>query len=369
MKARVLAGGLLLWSGFAPPCRGAGAGTTSADFLNIGLGGRAVAMGGAFVAVADDVSAIYWNPAGLPQLLQREAGFVHTQWLQGVSYENVSYAHPLRQGGALGLSYSLLQKKSIAGYDETGRDTGALSVSASAATVAWGQTVITDILSLGASGKWLREDLAGYTANGYAADAGALLSFYRNTRFQMTAGLALRHLGSQSAFAAEKGKLPTTMTAGLGLRTTDERLRVALDVVRTTERSMPNPAFGGEYWIHPIVAVRAGYKHGADAGRGFSAGAGFRVKSFQFDYAATDLGELGLAHQGGITFKFGGETENYYQEGLELMQQGQYAEAFLKFNRILTARPNDRRIIRKMKECKEHIKDELEGLKPPPAKP
>ena len=40
-------------------------GTTSAQFLKIGVGAKAIAMGGTFVAQANDLSALYWNPAGL----------------------------------------------------------------------------------------------------------------------------------------------------------------------------------------------------------------------------------------------------------------------------------------------------------------
>ena len=47
-------------------------GTTAAKFLSIPVGARAVGMGGAFVAVADDASSLYWNPAGIARLSQSE---------------------------------------------------------------------------------------------------------------------------------------------------------------------------------------------------------------------------------------------------------------------------------------------------------
>ncbi len=48
-------------------------GTTAAQFLKIGVGARAIGMGGAFAATADDITAMYWNPAGLARVYGREA--------------------------------------------------------------------------------------------------------------------------------------------------------------------------------------------------------------------------------------------------------------------------------------------------------
>ena len=49
-----------------------GVGTTGAQFLKIGTGARPVAMGYAFSAVADDLNALYWNPAGLALQMDRQ---------------------------------------------------------------------------------------------------------------------------------------------------------------------------------------------------------------------------------------------------------------------------------------------------------
>src|SRR5258708_701387 len=57
-------------------------GSTAANFLKLGIGPRAIAMGKAQVGLADDVYAVYWTPAGLSQLKTQEAGFVQTQYLE-----------------------------------------------------------------------------------------------------------------------------------------------------------------------------------------------------------------------------------------------------------------------------------------------
>src|SRR5258706_11405381 len=83
----------LVFLGFGPSYA-SDPGTTAANFLKLGVGPRAVAMGEAQVGLADDVYATYWNPAGLAQLQNREAGFVQTQYFQDIHSQFAAYAHP-----------------------------------------------------------------------------------------------------------------------------------------------------------------------------------------------------------------------------------------------------------------------------------
>src|SRR6185369_10023297 len=62
------------------------AGTSSGTFLKIGVGARATGLGESFVAVANDPSAIYWNPAGLASVLRQEVLFSHASWPGEVNY-------------------------------------------------------------------------------------------------------------------------------------------------------------------------------------------------------------------------------------------------------------------------------------------
>jgi len=55
-------------------------GTTAGEFLKIGVGSRATAMGGAFVAVSNDVSSLYWNPAGIAKLEKNEILTSHSSF-------------------------------------------------------------------------------------------------------------------------------------------------------------------------------------------------------------------------------------------------------------------------------------------------
>src|SRR5450755_104165 len=73
-------------------------GTSGGDILSIPVGARAIAMGEAYTAQADDVSSLYWNPAGLAILNQSQASFMYNQFLQNQTYQNAQIATPLESG-------------------------------------------------------------------------------------------------------------------------------------------------------------------------------------------------------------------------------------------------------------------------------
>src|SRR3982751_1643689 len=70
-------------------------GTTAADLLNIGVGARAIGMGEAFVAQADDSSSLYWNPAGLALETNREAAFAYNDLDQNMTIQHGRLGLPL----------------------------------------------------------------------------------------------------------------------------------------------------------------------------------------------------------------------------------------------------------------------------------
>jgi hypothetical protein len=92
----------VLFLTIASPCRGD---KYAGEFLRIGVGARALGMGEAFVAVADDASAPYWNPAGLVNLAERQVLFMHAeQFGDAINHDFISFAMPLDEEGAVGVS-------------------------------------------------------------------------------------------------------------------------------------------------------------------------------------------------------------------------------------------------------------------------
>src|SRR5439155_12033475 len=91
-------------------------GTSSGSFLRIGVGARATGIGESFVAVANDPSAIYWNPAGLASLQRSELLLSHVDWPAEIRYEHAAWVVPVRRlGGSLALQFGALTSE----IDET----------------------------------------------------------------------------------------------------------------------------------------------------------------------------------------------------------------------------------------------------------
>ena len=77
----------------------------TADFLTLGVGARALAMGGAGTALSDNAYASYWNPAGLGHLTRYEVSFMHSTLNGQDAYDYVGYIHPLKNRGAISVSW------------------------------------------------------------------------------------------------------------------------------------------------------------------------------------------------------------------------------------------------------------------------
>src|SRR5690349_6579827 len=170
------------------------AGTSGGNVLNIPVGARAIAMGEAYTAQADDVSSLYWNPAGIAILNQSQASFMYNQFLKDQTYHNASVATPLENGG-IGGSLSYLSFGQIKGFDEHGITTSDVTAYSGVATVGGGW--LLGPLSIGTNLKAVQAKLADVSATGVAADAGGIWTFQHEVLGgTVRAGATVRNLGS-----------------------------------------------------------------------------------------------------------------------------------------------------------------------------
>jgi len=96
-----------------------GAGSTSTNFQKISMGARGAAMGDSFSAVADDATAMFWNPAGLVLARGSQFSLTHGEWMQGVDSEYFAFSQNMDQDGAIGGSINYLGSGTFAGALET----------------------------------------------------------------------------------------------------------------------------------------------------------------------------------------------------------------------------------------------------------
>ena len=98
---------LLLLPAISAAQQGNGQGGTRSNF-NFGFGARAMGMGNAFVALADDPTALYWNSAGLDHIYQQSLTFFHASLPEGGLYDFLGYAYPTLDLGTFALGIGRL---------------------------------------------------------------------------------------------------------------------------------------------------------------------------------------------------------------------------------------------------------------------
>ncbi|NCQ18683.1 MAG: UPF0164 family protein, partial [Ignavibacteria bacterium] len=152
-------------------------GSTAAPFLNIGVGSRPVAMGGAFSATANDITSLYWNPAGISRIEGNEAFFAHTKWFADITYNWAGASLNLGDLGAVGLSltyldYGKMEVTTMREPDGTGEMFSAKDYSL-AVTYAYN---LTDRFSIGGNLKYINESIWNSSASAVAVDLGILFN-------------------------------------------------------------------------------------------------------------------------------------------------------------------------------------------------
>jgi hypothetical protein len=261
-------------------------GTTAAQFLKIGVGSRAVGMGGAFVAVADDITSLYWNPGGLGRLNRNEAILLHTEWLAGISFDYAGVAVNMGRFGTVGISITSVSMGEMKVRSELKPEgTGEyFSASDIAGSIAYGRA-LTDRFSIGANVKYIRQNIWHMSANGFAVDIGTIFT----TQFNgMKIGMSISNFGTTMKMAGsdareyidinpgaegsndqlpayrqmESWSLPITFRVGVAMdafKTRRNRLTVALDALHPNDNS-EYVNFGCEYAFYDWAFIRLGWQ-------------------------------------------------------------------------------------------------------------
>ncbi|MBN1560143.1 PorV/PorQ family protein [candidate division KSB1 bacterium] len=287
----------------------------AAEFITTGIGARALGMGGAFVPVADDASAAYWNPAGLVQLAKREVHFMHASRFSGmVQTDVINLALPGRQF-AVGLNYMRMGIDDIPYTSKLDMNDRPIiekyvSDAEEAALLSFGAS-LTARFSLGANIKALRQKIGDNSSLGFGLDLGLL---YR-LNSALTLGAILQDI-SGTHITWDTGHRDTKMPEikyGAAYKKSLLFLRSGLlfsvqHNVRFEGKSYSQFALGdvansdfqlgAEYEMLDTIALRLGTNGGE-----LTAGAGLGFKMLQVDYAFMSY-ELGNAHRVSASVRF-----------------------------------------------------------------
>ncbi len=286
----------------APPAFAADAGTASGLFLRLPPSAAGAGMGDAGVAVVAGSPAIFVNPAGLAGVKCGYASFTHAAWADSLSYNAVSAAYRTRNSGVAALGVRSLSYGEISSFDNTGAAAGNFSPRDVAAEAAWAGD-LDKSRSVGFSMRYISSRIKR-TASAFAVDMGYMqrsqLGFF---------GAALQNSGGGLQYGDEAAPLPLNLKVGVGAPF-GRNVIAALDL-NFTRGAGAWMAAGGKYTV-PVpgdmaLSVRAGYSSASsDTGgiNGFALGFGLAGETLAFDYSLRTMGELGVTHQLGLSFKW-----------------------------------------------------------------
>ena len=301
-------------------------GSAAAEFLEIGVGARAVGMAGAYTAVSDDPYAMYWNPAGLALLKDRNLAFTHNDYFSGLSQEYAVYSMPAPRvgilpagsvrNGVMGVSLNYLNYGNAlerrSGDYEGGNNLSPVEGKFGAYDLAFALGYGGSLgpgFRAGAELKFIRQNIDTKYGDSAALDLGALYDFDWHGR-AFTAGFAVQNLGPGIKFVARRYPLPLTARAGLSTRLYGNSLLLSLDVFKPLD-NYPSLAAGLEQRLGERLFLRTGYscrEYGNEAGglSGFTLGLGFLSGPFSFDYAFSPFGALGNTQRFSAALRFAG---------------------------------------------------------------
>ncbi|MFA6316018.1 MAG: PorV/PorQ family protein [Elusimicrobiota bacterium] len=292
------------------------AGSSAAAFLKLGAGARAGAMADSFSAIADDVNAVYYNPAGLSQLKGPQLGGAHTAFIRDVNYEALGFAYPVGRreeysrhvlaGGIQYLSVGKVERRSTDSTDPMG--TFDSTDASYGLTYAFG---FNRQLSAGVTAKLLSQRLDTYHSDTFAADLGVLFRVNPDARMPVSLSAVVRNWGTRVSFVrGESDPLPVSVTAGMAFHVWPERFRVNVEGTKYRDTGLFG-ALGAEYY-QPLMkdltaAFRGGYSsHYRDiAGlNGMAMGMGLTYNVASFDFAWLPFGRLGDTFRYSLLLKF-----------------------------------------------------------------
>lgn len=260
-------------------------GTSAMNFLKIGVGARAIAMGSSQVAVVNDASSLYWNPSGMANTKTNQMLLSNNNWIADISHNFLAVTAPVGEWGVVGLSISYLSMgdMKVTTWDNTYGTGETFSSHSTAIGIAWARQM-SDRFKVGVQVKYLNEAISNSSANTFAVDVGSQYEIG-----WLRIGMSIQNFGPQTNIAGrdllvridpmpDVGSNPSDVTANLEtqewslpivfqlgfavtpLRTDMFRFTAALDY-RDERDYRPQINLGGECAFEEMIFLRAGIRN------------------------------------------------------------------------------------------------------------
>ncbi len=311
----------LLFAGKEVMAQEKGQGGTESN-LSMGYGARALGMGQAFTAMADDPTAVFWNPAGLEYVYQQSVSFFHSTLFEGTMYDFLGYAYPTLNLGTFGMGIGRIGIGQIPQRDAFNNYLGTFSWDEVQGYFSYAKKIFWD-LTPGITVKVVRKAWNNLYSEGSKIDYGVGMDLgfmYRPEIFtsallrDWSFGFNLRNIFTpQIKEGIDTDALPLSIRAGLMRRilfSGANTLNVLLDFDYSQHRDL-RIHFGTEYRFRNLGMVRLGYD-----GKNPTFGAGVKYSIFQIDYAFGNTSYsdvLSAMHRFSLSFNFGLNRDQLFE--------------------------------------------------------
>ncbi|MBN1995950.1 PorV/PorQ family protein [candidate division KSB1 bacterium] len=326
-------------------------GTTAANFLEIGYGSHANAMGDAVVSTVNDPSAVYWNPAGLALMRQSGVQFMMQPWIAGINTTFASAGLVLDRYGTFAIGYYQVdygreEVTTLEMQEGTGEHYSANDYCIS---LSYGQR-LAQWFAFGASAKMVASTIWHSNASAVALDLGAIVNthFFSPTGERtdgLAIGMSISNYGTRmkydgmdliqpidptpskagdfanvdGQYRTQAWELPLIFRFGMAVHpvvTSNQRLTLEVDALHPNN-NQETLNLGGQYefTVHSFGSfyLRGGYKalfmEDSEYGLSYGAGVLYRIKgmknmAMKIDFAYRDMGVLGSVNAYTISFLF-----------------------------------------------------------------
>lgn len=301
-------------------------GTTAGQFLKIGPGARALAMGGTYVGISDDIYAAYYNPAGVAiNHGNGQAAFSHTQWIADINYDYAAASINIESFGSLFMSVTSLRvpEEKVRTFEFPEGNGQVWDANSVSFAVGFAKS-LTDRFSIGFNAKYISESIWSSSATGFALDVG---TYYLTPFNDLIIGASILNFGTKmkldgrdiqinydpdgnlatgpnnvpAKFEMDQYDLPLTFRIGFSMDVIKSRyirIKAAVDATHPNDNTEYLNS-GIEFAYDELVFIRGGYKSlfMDNSEESFTLGAGINYELssnlfVKFNYAYGDFGRL-----------------------------------------------------------------------------
>lgn len=320
---------LLVLLGFSQPILAQfnKAGRTSMQFLKIGMGSRETAMGEACIANLNDINSVFWNPAGLTKIENREVSFNYTKWFADLSVMSSAIGIKLENWGVLALNWVFMDygdlEEALVTSPTGGMDTRTGNIFTGkdiAIGIAFARQ-FTDKLSIGLNVRYIREDLYKFNSSLVSFDVG---SYYETGWKGVRLAMSAQNFSGSARWmktgeeAQHSYEIPLVFRIGfsidllghedllLGGNSTQHQLSFNLDAMHSNDYA-ERLNMGLEYIFLDQFFIRGGYRMNYDDGNlsfGMGANTEFAGVGLKVDYSFVSYDFLDSPHRISLVMAF-----------------------------------------------------------------